>query len=243
MPIAAARWKLSDVNGREYHDMGAGIVITALGHDGTELTATISQQSVTLMPATSNTPGLRRSWALTQLAPPLCGACAGAAGARQPTCGFLLRRLCLLLHSTTEANEVVHQVLPRVPAGRTPRPHRAICRVPGLQQLLPDGRTMGSVAQTSKSQYREPSAPVMPGATFVGYDNLQEAKKLIQSGKLAVVFIEPMYGESGIHSATQEFLQGLREACDEASARAAVMVIASSPLRTKDEAPPSLCLL
>jgi acetylornithine aminotransferase len=78
------------------------------------------------------------------------------------------------------------------------------------------GRTMGSVALTSKSQYREPFAPVMPGATFVEYGNLQEAKKVIQSGRLAAVFVEPVQGEGGIHSATQEFLQGLREACDEA---------------------------
>ena len=80
------------------------------------------------------------------------------------------------------------------------------------------GRTMGSVALTSKSQYREPFAPVMPGGTFVEYGDLHEAKKVIQSGKLAAVFVEPVQGEGGIHSATQEFLQGLREACDEAGA-------------------------
>ncbi|CAN6230974.1 unnamed protein product [Urochloa humidicola] len=228
MPIAAARCKLSDVNGREYHDMGVGIVITALGHDGPELTGHRNHLAAERHPDASN---VQYTGTQAQL----------ALANRLVDSSFA--DYAFFCNSTTEANEVVHQVLPRVPAGRTPWPHRAICRVPGLQQLLPDGRTIGSVAQTSKSQYREPFAPVMPGVTFVEYGNLQEAKKLIQSGRLAVVFIEPMYGEGGIHSATQEFLQGLREACDEASARAAVMVIASSPLRTKDEAPPSLCLL
>ncbi|XP_048566867.1 acetylornithine aminotransferase, mitochondrial isoform X2 [Triticum urartu] len=57
------------------------------------------------------------------------------------------------------------------------------------------GRTIGSLALTSK-----------------------EAKKVIQSGKIAAVFVEPVQGEGGIHSATKEFLQGLRDACDEAGA-------------------------
>jgi acetylornithine aminotransferase len=80
------------------------------------------------------------------------------------------------------------------------------------------GRTMGALALTSKVQYREPFEPVMPGSTFVEYGNLEEAKKVIQSGKIAAVFVEPVQGEGGIHSATKEFLQGLRDACDEAGA-------------------------
>jgi acetylornithine aminotransferase len=80
------------------------------------------------------------------------------------------------------------------------------------------GRTMGSLALTSKVHYREPFEPVMPGSTFVEYGNLEEAKKVIQSGKIAAVFVEPVQGDGGIHTATNEFLQGLREACDEAGA-------------------------
>jgi acetylornithine aminotransferase len=80
------------------------------------------------------------------------------------------------------------------------------------------GRTMGALALTSKSQYGEPFEPVMPGVTFAEYANLEEARKVIRSGKIAAVFVEPVQGEGGIHSATKEFLQGLREACDEAGA-------------------------
>ena len=37
-------------------------------------------------------------------------------------------------------------------------------------------------------------------------------------GKTAGVFVEPVQGEGGIFPATREFLQGLRDLCDEAGA-------------------------
>lgn len=80
------------------------------------------------------------------------------------------------------------------------------------------GRTMGALALTSKEQYRSPFEPVMPGVTFVEYGNIEATKKLIEHGKNAAVFVEPIQGEGGIYSATREFLQFLRSACDEVGA-------------------------
>lgn len=80
------------------------------------------------------------------------------------------------------------------------------------------GRTMGAVALTSKEQYRLPFHPVMPGVTFLDYGNIEVAKKKIIAGKTAAIFVEPIQGEGGIHSATKEFLQALRTACNDAGA-------------------------
>ncbi|KAK8629110.1 hypothetical protein V6N13_077964 [Hibiscus sabdariffa] len=77
------------------------------------------------------------------------------------------------------------------------------------------GRTMGSLALTSKEHYRSPFEPVMPGVTFLEYGNIQAAEDLIKLGKIAAVFVEPIQGEGGIYSATKEFLQALRKACDD----------------------------
>ena len=77
------------------------------------------------------------------------------------------------------------------------------------------GRTLGSLALTSKEQYRTPFEPVMPGVTFLEYGNAQAAVDLIRQGKIAGVFVEPIQGEGGIYSATKEFLESLRIACDE----------------------------
>ncbi|GAB4842128.1 MAP kinase kinase kinase Win1, partial [Ancistrocladus abbreviatus] len=56
---------------------------------------------------------------------------------------------------------------------------------------------------------------VMPGVTFLEYGNAQATTEKILSGKIAVVFVEPIQGEGGIYTATKEFLQSLRSACDE----------------------------
>lgn len=77
------------------------------------------------------------------------------------------------------------------------------------------GRTMGSLALTSKEQYRAPFKPVMPGVTFLEYGNARAAIDLINLGKIAGVFVEPIQGEGGIYGATKEFLESLRHACDE----------------------------
>lgn len=78
------------------------------------------------------------------------------------------------------------------------------------------GRTMGALALTSKEHYRTPFEPVMPGVTFLEYGDTQAAVELIQSGKIAAVFVEPIQGEGGIYSSTKEFLQSMRTACDKA---------------------------
>ncbi|PIA35250.1 hypothetical protein AQUCO_03600133v1 [Aquilegia coerulea] len=67
------------------------------------------------------------------------------------------------------------------------------------------GRTLGALALTSKKNYRIPFEPVMPLSW-----NMR--------GKTAAVFVEPIQGEGGIYSATKEFLQSLRSACDDVGA-------------------------
>ncbi|KAG2624394.1 acetylornithine aminotransferase, mitochondrial-like [Panicum virgatum] len=191
--------KLYDLDGREYLDMASGIAVTALGHADPDVTATLARQSATLIHA-SNVQYTRPQVALAK---------------RLVEASFADR--AFFANSGTEANEAAikfSRKFQRVAHPDTDAPPAEFLAFSNCFH----GRTMGSVALTSKSQYREPFAPVMPGGTFVEYGDLHESKKVIQSGKLAAVFVEPVQGEGGIHSATQEFLQGLREACDEAGA-------------------------
>lgn len=81
------------------------------------------------------------------------------------------------------------------------------------------GRTMGALALTYKDGYRAPFQPMMPGAEqFVEYGDLEAARQRIVKGKTCAVFVEPVQGEGGIFTAQRVFLQGLRDACDEAGA-------------------------
>lgn len=77
------------------------------------------------------------------------------------------------------------------------------------------GRTMGALALTAKVRYQEPFAPLMPNVHFVPFNDLAAAQDMIERVQPCGVIVEAMQGEGGIYLASTEFLQGLREACDE----------------------------
>jgi len=72
------------------------------------------------------------------------------------------------------------------------------------------GRTMGAVATTYTEKYRKPFAPLMPGVTFVKFDDVEDLKKKFDDDVCAVC-IEPIQGEGGVHPVSKEFLQAARE--------------------------------
>ncbi|KAG0516767.1 hypothetical protein BDA96_09G031600 [Sorghum bicolor] len=191
--------KLYDVDGREYLDMSAGIAVTALGHADPDVCATIAEQSGKIVHVSNvfyTTPQVELAKRLVEVS-------------------FADR--AFFASTGTEANEAAIKFSRKFQRVAHPDSDDPPMEFLAFSSSF-HGRTMGAVALTSKSQYREPFAPVMPGVTFVDYGDLEAAKKFIQSGRVAAVFVEPVQGEGGIHSATQEFLQGLREACDEAGA-------------------------
>jgi acetylornithine/N-succinyldiaminopimelate aminotransferase len=77
------------------------------------------------------------------------------------------------------------------------------------------GRTMGALALTAKARYQEPFAPLMPNVHFAPFNDLAAAQALIEKVEPCGVIVEAVQGEGGIYLASDEFLQGLRETCDE----------------------------
>ncbi|MFV1859579.1 MAG: aspartate aminotransferase family protein [Anaerolineales bacterium] len=75
------------------------------------------------------------------------------------------------------------------------------------------GRTMGALSLTHKPAYRLAFEPLVPGVTFVPFNDLAAAERAI-SDRVCAVFVEPIQGESGVHVAEAEFLVGLRRLCD-----------------------------
>ncbi len=72
------------------------------------------------------------------------------------------------------------------------------------------GRTMGSLATTYTEKYRKPFAPVMPGVTFVKFNDVEDLKQKFDEDVCAVC-IETIQGEGGIHPVSREFLKTARE--------------------------------
>jgi predicted acetylornithine/succinylornithine family transaminase len=76
------------------------------------------------------------------------------------------------------------------------------------------GRTFAALSLTPKEKYQKPFHPLMANVSVAEYNNLESARATINANTAAVI-IEPIQGEGGIHTATPEFLRGLRALCDE----------------------------
>jgi acetylornithine/N-succinyldiaminopimelate aminotransferase len=86
------------------------------------------------------------------------------------------------------------------------------------------GRTLGSLALTANTAYRQPYVSCLdePDDRFARvnvaratYGDLDSVEALMQryAGRVAAVFVEPVQGEAGIYPATAAFLTGLHELC------------------------------
>jgi len=76
------------------------------------------------------------------------------------------------------------------------------------------GRTMGAVSVTGHKEYREPFEPMIGGVHFATFNDLNSVKSLVND-KTCAIIMETIQGEGGINPATQEFLEGVRNICDE----------------------------
>ena len=76
------------------------------------------------------------------------------------------------------------------------------------------GRGFGAVSVTGHKAYQEPFEPLVPGVKFAKYNDLESVKALV-SDKTCAIILEPVQGEGGINVATEEFLKGIRQICDE----------------------------
>jgi acetylornithine/N-succinyldiaminopimelate aminotransferase len=76
------------------------------------------------------------------------------------------------------------------------------------------GRTMGALTATGQMKYQKEFLPLVPGFSYAEYNSVDSVKKLVDKKSVAII-CEAMQGEGGIIPATKEFLQGLRDLCDE----------------------------
>ncbi|WP_313071749.1 aspartate aminotransferase family protein [Lacrimispora sp.] len=76
------------------------------------------------------------------------------------------------------------------------------------------GRSLGALSVTGNDKYQEPFKPLIPGIKFADYNDLESVKAQVNE-KTCAIIMETVQGEGGIYPATEEFLKGVRELCDE----------------------------
>lgn len=197
---------LYDTDGNRYLDFVAGIAVNALGHSDAEWAAVVQAQAGEL----THISNLYHTEAHVQLAKRLVENsfadkvffCNSGAEANEAAVKFA-RKWAKLKSEGGGAKGESPASSPQSPKAKL------VAFSHGFH-----GRTMGSLSVTHKQKYREPFEPLLPGVTFAEFNDLASAKAAI-SDEVCAVIVEPVQGEGGIHPATPEFLQGLRQLCDD----------------------------
>lgn len=171
-----------DEAGRSYVDLLAGIAVNSLGHAHPAVVEAVTSQLQTL----GHVSNFFTTTPQMELAERLL-ALLGAPGR------------VFLSNSGTEANEAAFKL-----SRRTGRTH--LVAATGSFH----GRTMGSLALTSKAAYREPFEPLPGEVTFVPYGD-SAALAAAVTDETAAVVLEPMQGEAGVVVPPQGYLSDARE--------------------------------
>ncbi len=187
---------LYDTDGKAYQDWVSGIAVNSLGYNDSGLNQVIHDQLATGLIHVSN---LYHTQPHADLAKALCDS------------SFADK--VYFCNSGAEANEAAIKFARKVAYQNNQHDKtNIVCFTGGFH-----GRTIGALALTPREKYQEPFKPLMPNVTVAEFNNIDSAKQAITSQTCAVI-VEPIQGEGGIHPAHRDFLQALRQLCDEHNA-------------------------
>ncbi len=83
------------------------------------------------------------------------------------------------------------------------------------------GRTFATMTATAQPKYHEGFLPLLPGFIYVPFNDVTTLESAF-SDEVAAVLIEPIQGEGGINLATREYMQAIRQLCDQ---KGALMIV------------------
>lgn len=185
---------MKDVDGEEYLDFYAGIAVNSAGNCNEKVVAAIQEQAAQAM-HTSLYPYSVPQALLAKL-----------------ICENIGMDRVFFQNSGTEANEAMIKM----------------ARKYGIEKYGPDhyhivtakksfhGRTFAALTATGQpdSGIQKGFGPLLDGFTYADYNDLESFKNACTENTIAIM-VEPVQGEGGVYPATKEFLQGLRQLCDE----------------------------
>ena len=184
--------RLRDSEGKEYIDLTSGIGVSCLGYHHPALSAAISDQAQKLMHCSN----LFYSEPMAQVAEHLVKSTG-------------LSRV-FFANSGAEANEAMIKTARKYSSDRYGKDRYKIIT---LRQSF-HGRTMTTLMATGQDKFHQYFYPLPEGFAYVEAGNLAQFKSCADEHVCAVI-MEMIQGEGGVRPASQEFLQGLRDLCDE----------------------------
>ncbi|MHA1914662.1 MAG: acetylornithine/succinylornithine family transaminase [Promethearchaeota archaeon] len=182
---------LWDTEGKKYLDFVAGIAVNALGYNDSDYVNEISTQLMKLQHC-SNLYWMTPSIELGEL---------------------LVKNSCFdkifYCNSGAEAVEAAMKLSKKY--GK--KVHGENCNEVITMKKSFHGRTMATVTATGQTKYQKGFDPLLPGFSYVDFNNYDELEKTVNKNTCAII-IEPIQGEGGIHPAEKNYLQQVRSLCD-----------------------------
>jgi len=191
-PVRGDHCHLIGEDGRRYLDFAAGIAVNSLGHSHQGLIGAIQRQAAELMHV-SNLYG-------------------------SPQGEKLAQRLVDMTFADTVffANSGAEAVECAIKTARAYHQHAGDehrFELITFNQAF-HGRTLATISASSQEKMHKGFKPLLPGFRYVEFNDLEAVKAAI-GPQTAGFLVEPIQGEGGVRTASQEFLQGLRQLADE----------------------------
>lgn len=183
-----------DTDGRAYLDFTSGIAVNALGHADPEIAAAIAEQALKL--------GHVSNLYLT----------APQADLAKSLVELSFADKVFFCNSGTEANEAAIKFARKYGKSISPTKTQIVAFSDSFH-----GRTVGALSVTAKEKYQAAFRPLMPEVHFAPFNDIEASLALITADTCAVI-LEPVQGEGGVHPAEPDFLQALRNACNQVGA-------------------------
>lgn len=195
IPVRGEGSRLYAQDGREYIDFVGGIAVNGLGHAHPVAVDALKQQADQL-------------WHVSNLytnAPVL-------SLARQMVESTFADKV-FFCNSGAEANEAALKLARKVGLNSG---------IANKNQIVAfnnafHGRTLFTVSAGGQAKYSKDFSPLPEAIVHVPFNDLEAAKAVIGQQTCAVI-VEPIQGEGGVIPARLEFLQGLRQLCDQSGA-------------------------
>ena len=184
-----------DNEGNEYVDFVSGISVNCLGHASPVITKTLTEQSQKLVHISN----LYYSQPQLDLAKKL-------------TDNSEMERV-FFTNSGTEAIELALKIARKY--GNNLSCDENENKITDKTEIIYmknsfHGRSTGALAVTRQPKYQKPFEPLMKNVTECNFNDVQDLKAKV-SEKTAAIILEPIQGESGLESATPEFIGTIKE--------------------------------
>lgn len=190
-PVRGEGARLWDAEDKEYLDFVGGIAVNSLGHCHPSVVCAIQEQAQKLMHI-SNLYYIESQAKLAEL---------------------LVQNSCcdrvFFCNSGAEANEGAIKLARKAAKKKHGTDKFEIITM----EKSFHGRTLAAITATGQPKYQQGFEPLPPGFKYVPFNDLDALGEAIGPHTCAVM-LEPVQGEGGVYSASQEYMAGVRELCD-----------------------------